>query len=127
MPLHPNLGDATDFEAASSRSIAGFALSIAAALDGPVDVLAVSIGTSVAAALMRHGQVRRAIYVDPVAFAPCGADAWRLFFERPLSVARILRRRRLRLAGQRRRIHSSTKLALFYSCHRRRLWMCCTR
>ena len=103
VPLHPNLGDATDFEAASSRSIAGFALSIAAALDGgPVDVLAVSIGTSVAAALMRHGQVRRAIYVDPVAFAPCGADAWRLFFERPLAVARALRRRRLRLAGQRK-------------------------
>ena len=103
VPLHPNLGDATDFEAASNRSIAGFALSIAAALDGgPVDVLAVSIGTSVAAALMRHGQVRRAIYVDPVAFAPCGADAWRLFFDRPLCVARILRRRRLRLAGQRK-------------------------
>ena len=102
VPLHPNLGDATDFAAASSRSIAGFALSIAAALDGPVDLLAVSIGTSVAAALMRHGQVRRAIYVDPVAFAPCGADAWRLFFERPLAVARTLRRRRLRLAGQRK-------------------------
>ena len=61
VPLHPNLGDATDFAAASSRSIAGFASSIAAALDGPVDLLAVSIGTSVAAALMRHGQVRRAI------------------------------------------------------------------
>ena len=103
VPLHPNLGDATDFASDSDLSIAGFALSIAAALDGgPVDVLAVSIGTSVAAALMRHGQVRRAIYVDPVAFAPCGADAWRLFFERPLCVARILRRRRLRLAGQRK-------------------------
>ena len=61
-----------------------------------------SIGTSVAAALIRHGQVRRAIYVDPVAFAPCGADAWRLFFDRPLAVARTLRRRRLRLAGQRK-------------------------
>jgi len=70
VPLHPNLGDATDFEAASNLSIAGFALSIGSMLDGPVDVLAVSIGTSVAAALMRHGQVRRAIYVDPVAFAP---------------------------------------------------------
>ena len=103
VPLHPNLGDATDFESDSNRSIAGFALSIAAALDGgPVDVLAVSIGTSVAAALMRHGQVRRAIYVDPVAFAPCGADAWRLFFDRPLAVVRTLRRRRLRLAGQRK-------------------------
>jgi hypothetical protein len=102
VPLHPNLGDATDFAAASDRSVAGFAASIAAALDGPVDLLAVSIGTSVAAALMRHGQVRRAIYVDPVAFAPCGADAWRLFFERPLAVAKTLRRRRLRLAGQRK-------------------------
>ena len=102
VPLHPNLGDATDFASDSNLSIAGFALSIAAALDGPVDILAVSIGTSVAAALMRHGQVRRAIYVDPVAFAPCGADAWRLFFDRPLVVARALRRRRLRLAGQRK-------------------------
>ena len=102
VPLHPNLGDATDFASVSDLSIAGFALSIAAALDGPVDVLAVSIGSSVAAALMRHGQVRRAIYVDPVAFAPCGADAWRLFFDRPLVVARALRRRRLRLAGQRK-------------------------
>ena len=102
VPLHPNLGDATDFESERSSSIAYFALSIGSMLDGPVDVLAVSIGTSVAAALMRHGQVRRAIYVDPVAFAPCGADAWRLFFERPLCVARILRRRRLRLAGQRK-------------------------
>ena len=102
VPLHPNLGDATDFESERSSSIAYFALSIGSMLDGPVDVLAVSIGTSVAAALMRHGQVRRAIYVDPVAFAPCGADAWRLFFERPLAVTRILRRRRLRLAGQRK-------------------------
>ena len=102
VPLHPNLGDATDFASDSNLSIAGFASSIAAALDGPVDVLAVSIGTSVAAAVMRHGQVRRAIYVDPVAFAPCGADAWRLFFDRPLVVARALRRRRLRLAGQRK-------------------------
>ena len=102
VPLHPNLGDATDFASDSNLSIASFALSIAAALDGPVDILAVSIGTSVAAALMRHGQVRRAIYVDPVAFAPCGADAWRLFFDRPLVVARALRRRRLRLAGQRK-------------------------
>ena len=102
VPLHPNLGDATDFESERSSSIAYFALSIGSMLDGPVDVLAVSIGTSVAAALMRHGQVRRAIYVDPVAFAPCGADAWRLFFEQPLAVTRILRRRRLRLAGQRK-------------------------
>ncbi len=102
VPLHPNLGDATDFESDSNRSIADFALSIGCFLDGPVDVLAVSIGTSVAAALMRHGQVRRVIYVDPVAFAPCGADAWRLFFERPLAVTKILRRRRLRLAGQRK-------------------------
>ena len=101
VPLHPNLGDATDFESESSSSIDYFALSIGSMLDGPVDVLAVSIGTSVAAALMRHGQVRRAIYVDPVAFAPCGADAWRLFFDRPLAVARTLRRRRLRLAAGR--------------------------
>lgn len=101
VPLHPNLGDATDFSSESNLSIAGFAAAIAAALDGSVDVLAVSIGTSVAAALMRGGRVRRSVYVDPVAFAPCGADAWRLFFERPLAVARTLRRRRLRLAAGR--------------------------